>query len=160
MRLDQVESEIGDALTALSATAYVQVGGEVWTESPIPLTPTWEPETTQHLAYSVVVSQSTSLDMERDTPGGVTRVSSTVSIFWAYSIRPMQALDDSRLQLRSAGDIIALVNDEVGNWSNETDGDAVATLLTAYELVAVVGSAGAPFQIARVVFRVDHELSL
>lgn len=160
MRLDQVEQEIADALALLSATAYVQVTGDAWAESEVPMTPLWEPDTTRHLAYSVVVTSSTSTDERRNRVGGVARVASIVSVYWSYCIRPGSQVADTRLQLRSAGDIVALVNNEVANWSDETEGDAVAMLLTAYEIVAAAGSDDTPYQIARVVFRVDHNLSL
>lgn len=161
MRLDEIEDRIADAIAALDATAYQQGSPtEPWVEStvPLPLAPEMQPEAVSHLAFSVRVEQAGNARMERDAIGDRMRASTVVRVFWAYRLRPTEAVADHRMHLRSAGDILAAVNDDVSAWDG--DGDAVSMIETLWEVVYTTAQTGSPYQVAAATFRIDHWLTL
>lgn len=158
MRLDEVATAIAAAVTALDATTYSQVTGDAFTESdlPLPLVPQLQAATVQHLAFSVMVDACDNTSTRRDTPGDVIRVASTVRVYLAYQLRAAYTLDDYRLHLRAAGDILAAVNNEA-TWG--ADGDVVAALVSAWSPTYTLTDDGPPLSVASCTFRIEHNLT-
>lgn len=158
MRLDEVATAVAAAVAALDATPYVQVTGDAFTESdlPLPLVPQLQAATVQHLAFSVSVDASDNANTRRDTPGDVIRVASTVRVYLAYQLRAAYTLTDYRLHLRAAGDILAALNDEEG-WN--ADGDVVASLVSAWSPTYTLTEGGPPLSVASITFRIEHNLT-
>lgn len=158
MRLDEVAAAVAAAVTALDETAYVQVTGDTFMESdlPLPLIPQLQAATVQHLAFSVTVDASDNTSTRRDAHGDVIRVASTVRVYLAYQIRAAYGLTDYRLHLRAAGDILKALNNET-TWS--ADEDVVAMLVSAWSPTFTLSDGGPPVSVASVTFRIEHNLT-
>lgn len=158
MRLDEVAAAVADAVAALDATAYSQVTGDAFTESdlPLPLVPQLQAATVQHLAFSVSVDVCDNANTRRDAPSDVIRVASTVRVYLAYQLRAAYTLDDYRLHLRAAGDVLKAINNEA-TWG--ADGDVVAMLVSAWSPTYTLTDGGPPLSVASITFRIEHNLT-
>jgi hypothetical protein len=159
MRIDEVAAAVATAVAAITPTPYVQVTGDAFVESdlPLPLVPQLQSATVQHLAFSVMIDACDNANTRRDTPGDVIRVASTVRVYIAYQIRAAYGLTDYRLHLRAAGDILEALNNE-STWA--ADDDVVAMLVSAWAPTFTLADGGPPLSVASVTFRIEHNLSV
>jgi hypothetical protein len=108
-RMDQVEAALAARIAAVVATPYVQVPGDVFRESSIPLTAIEDASHLGHLRYSVWLQSSTrggsSRDGYEDDVDGSVWVQSRIVVALCYRIRSTRQVDDARLAARAAGDI-------------------------------------------------------
>ena len=152
-------SAVATAVAGLDATPYVQVTGDAFTASDLPLqlVPQMQASTLQHLAYSVTVDAADNANTRRDTPGDVIRVASTVRVFLAYTLRSAYMRTDYLLHLRAVGDILAAINDETSGWT--ATGDVVVSLVSAWSPSYTLTDGGPPMSVGAVTFRIEHDLS-
>lgn len=123
MELDEVCTRIATAVVALDATDWQQADdvAEAWNESPVPLaSPLYSPESTAHLAFTVMVPSSPNANGLRDTPGDLMRCASRIDVVFAYRLRGDLQVDDSRASMRAALQLVRCVNNE-STWLSEDE---------------------------------------
>jgi hypothetical protein len=114
VRLDEITERIATAITALDASDYEQDASvtPAWTESRVPLDPMFDPESTSHLGFSVLVRGAPVTAQRRGTTNEVIRCGSRVDVMFSYRLRPTEQVGDQRLAMRAALDLCRTVNAE------------------------------------------------
>jgi hypothetical protein len=152
VRLEDVTAKIAAGLVELDATPY-QHGGvtEVWNEAPIPLDPVYQPESVEHLSFSVLARTSDVTAEERGPHGSVIRCRSQIDVSFAYRLRPTEMLTDSRSAMAAARAVISLVNGEE-LWGSESD--VIVTVTQRYKPVVTLQDC---FQLTTTSFAIEHD---
>lgn len=159
MQLERITEHIAAALAAgLDAATHRQGGvADSWHEA-TDISGDIDGDHTAHLSFAVIPKGSPITNGRRGAVGDVIRCASQIDVVFVYHIRTDRQVEDHRLSMRAARDILRVVNAE-STWAGVEDGgDVVVRPRERYRPLYLTRQE--PYALVTVGFDIEHDEEL